>query len=302
MNRIKSLAGLLVLAAVIVGTAPPAAAHDPIFVEQSQTTPDTGPYMPDGTISWALYGSVLEAGDTRGFEFDLREGDQLYVGLLIPNLEPELSLGDDELPTLALEAPDGSTMDITPEIREIFDEPFSNTSYVTLAEIREPGQDGRYRGVITGNAPSRFTVAIGEREIFFTETERSGDRPSSFPAMAAPLQAWYSTPPGEEPAPVDDGGDEEAGEIQMDLIDEAMESGEATDSRDGEEADDDEATADVSNDAGDGGDEEASAAGTADGDDGSSLGFVAPLLVTAAIAAGVVVFMVRRRDGSDVAA
>ena len=216
------------LAAVLfLSTA--ASAHDPIFLEKAQTTADTGPYMPDGTISWALYGSVLETGDARGFEFDLRDGDELYVSLLIPNIEPELSLDDAELPTLQLDTPSGERIDIIPEIREVFDEPFSNTSYVTLAEIRQPGEDGRYQGVVLGNAASRFTVAIGEREIFFTETERSGDRPSSFPEISEPLKAWYSTPPGEEPvlAATADG----EGEIQMDLIDEAMETGEANDTR-----------------------------------------------------------------------
>lgn len=293
MNRIKSLAGVTFVVALVLGMSTPAWAHDPIFVEESQTTPDTGPYMPDGTISWALYGSVLEDGDTRGFEFDLRDGDELYVGLLIPNLEPELSLSDEELPILQLEAPDGSTIDISPDKREVFDEPFSQTSYVTLSEIRQPGQEGRYKGVVTGAAPARFTVAIGETEIFFTETERSGDRPSSFEEISGPLRAWYSTPPGETPdvgaeadatgesgdevnaTATDAGdetaaadGDEEAGEIDLELVDEAMESGAASDSRD---------------------------------DDSSSLGFVAPLLVTAVLAAGLVFFVIRRRSDVDAA-
>lgn len=308
MNRSKSLAGVILAFAVVVGLSAPAAAHDPIFVEEAQTTPDTGPYMPDGTISWALYGSVLEAGDTRGFEFDLRDGDELYVALLIPNLEPELSLGDGELPTLALAAPDGSIIDIAPEIREVFDEPFSQTSYVTLAEIRQPGQGGRYQGIVTGNAAARFTVAIGEREIFFTDSERSGDRPSTFQEISGPLQVWYATPPGEDPpAEADEtGGD---GEVQMDLIDEAMESGEATDSREAEEegaaiaendSTDDESTDDESTDA-DGTDEAESAAVADDGAEESSLGFVAPLVLVAVLAAGLVLFFVRRNDEADAA-
>jgi len=257
MMRTRLLAALLLAATTTTIWAGPAAAHDPIFVEESQTTPDTGPYMPDGTISWALYGSVLAADDTRGFEFDLRDGDELYVSLLIPNVEPELSLGDDELPTIELETPSGEVLTIAPEVRDVFDEPFSRTSYVTLVELRQPGEEGRYRGVVIGNAPARFTVAIGEREIFFTETERSGDRPNSFPEISAPLQAWYSTPPGEEPSNVG-AGDE--GEIQVDLVDEAMASGEAQDSR----------------------------------DDGSSLGFVAPLVIVAALFIGGLLLFRRR--------
>ncbi len=250
--------------------AAPAAAHDPIFIEQNQTTPDVGPYMPDGAISWALYGSVLEPGDTRGFEFDLRDGEELYISLLIPNLEPELSIADSELPTVELESPDGSTMTIVPEVREVFDEPFSKTSYVTLAEVREPAQEGRYRGIVIGTEPSRFTVAIGEREEFFTETERSGDRPTSFPGIAAPLQAWYATPPGAE-APVELAEGE--GEIQLDMIEDAMESGE--------------------------GSAPEGALDELDAEDGSSLGWVAPVVALAAAAIGGGWLMTRRRGGDD---
>jgi hypothetical protein len=210
---------------MVIAIPATAMAHDPIFVSDDQTTPDNGPFMPDGSISWALYGQVLSEGDTRGFEFDLREGDEVFVSLLIPNISPEVELTDDELPIIELESPDGSLVRITPVIREVFDEPFSQTSYVTLAEHREPAQPGRYRGVIIGNAPARFSVAIGETEIFFTETERSGDRPTNFAEITEPLTAWYTTPPGGE----QDLTALEEGEAQIDLemIEEAMESGEA---------------------------------------------------------------------------
>ena len=259
---------------LVLVLAAPAAAHDPIFITDDQKTPDIGPYMPDGTISWALYGVVLDAGDTRGFEFDLRDGDELYISLLIPNLSPEVDLSDAELPILELETPSGEVKTIVPEIREVFDEPFSNTSYVELAELREPGEAGRYRGTVIGNAPSRFSVAIGEEEIFFTETERSGDRPTSFPAIAAPLNAWYSTAPGEEPAAAAEG----EAEIDMDMIDEAMESGVASvgDDESGEEGD------------------EAAVADSDGEDDGGGLGTIAlPVVVVAAALAG---FLIYRRS------
>ena len=259
--RVVVLVAIVTALSTMVAVSP-ASAHDPIFVEADQTTPDVGPYMPDGAISWALYGSVLDVGDTRGFEFDLRDGEELYISLLIPNLEPELSLTDDELPVIELEAPDGTTRTITNDMREQFDEPFSNTSYITLSEVREPAQAGRYKGLVIGAAASRFTVAIGEREEFFTPAERTGDRPSSFPGIAAPLQAWYSTPPGEEVATDLAEGD---AEIQMDMIEEAMESGEGS------------------------APEGALGDGTGDGSDsadGGSLGWVAPVVALAAVAVG----------------
>ena len=139
MRVLRVLTALFLAVAVLLGVAPSAMAHDPIFITADQTTPDTGPFMPDGTISWALYGSVLDAGDTRGFEFDLREGDEVFVSLLIPNLSPEVDLPDGELPVIELEAPDGTMTTISPQVRDVFDEPSSNTSYVTLAEYRQPG-------------------------------------------------------------------------------------------------------------------------------------------------------------------
>jgi len=206
MNLVRRTAcGLVAVCGVLVTVAiGPAAAHDPIFLTDEQTTPDAGPYLPDGAISWALYGSVAEEGDTRGFEFDLRAGEELFVSLLIPNLEPELSLADDELPILEITRPDGTVLRADPIPGAIYDEPFSNTSYVTLHESREPAQAGRYRAVVTVRAPARFTVAVGEREEFGTPAERTVDRPEGFMAIGPPLNAWYTTPPGEEPVVSDD--------------------------------------------------------------------------------------------------
>ncbi len=292
MNIAKLVVSALLVISSLFAFSGIAAAHDPIFVEDSQTTPDTGPYMPDGTISWALYGTVLESGDTRGFEFDLRDGDELYISLLIPNLEPEISLTDDELPVLELESPDGQTVTLTPDMREPFDEQFSKTSYVTLLEQREPGQAGRYRGIVVGNAPSRFTVAIGEREVFFTETERSGDRPSTFPEISAPLRAWYTTAPGEEPAT---DTDSDAGEVQMDQIDEAIESGDVEGVVSQDESTNDETDQETSED--EANQDETAASATEEDDNSSSTNFIAPIVLVAALAAGGFWFIRRKPAG-----
>ena len=69
--------------------ASPASAHDPLILLPEQKTPLNGPFLPDGTISFALYGSLLEKNDTRAFQFYLDSDDRLDISLLIPNLEPE---------------------------------------------------------------------------------------------------------------------------------------------------------------------------------------------------------------------
>ncbi len=190
-----AVAGLLV--AVLALLSPTSAsAHDPIVIDESQVTPELGPYLPDGTISWALYGSVLFNGDTRGFEFDLEPGDALYISLLIPNLEPEISLTDAELPVVELIGPNGEVSLLKAgDSRPVFNEPFSGTSYITLAEQRETAFGGRYRATISGIAAARFTISVGATETFGTPAERAIGRTLGAQASIAPVQAWYDTAP-----------------------------------------------------------------------------------------------------------
>ncbi|NNE72787.1 MAG: hypothetical protein HKN26_03915 [Acidimicrobiales bacterium] len=297
-HRPRSVARAVLILAVALAVllpATPAAAHDPIFLTTDQTTPDTGPYLPDGAISWALYGTFPEADQTRGFEFDLRAGDDLYISLLIPNLEPELSLPDAELPYVELTLPDGEVRVLEAEIREIFDEQFSQTSYVTLVEQKEPAIAGRHSVVVYSRAPARFTVAVGEREEFFTPADRTVDRPESFLEIADPLNAWYQTPPGE--AAAIEGS--EAAEVDVQAIEDELERMAEAEAQEGEPAvtttaeavetaapppaTDEPETDDVG---ADDADDEAAPVPSGDTDDDPSLGWVLPVAILAVLAAG----------------
>ena len=75
-------------------------AHDPIFIENTQVSPAEGPYLPDGNISFALYGRFENRFGSRGFRSRLKAGDELALSLLIPNLAPENLLKLEQLPTL----------------------------------------------------------------------------------------------------------------------------------------------------------------------------------------------------------
>ncbi len=267
----------VVTAGLMLALAAPVAAHDPIFLTADQASPETGPYLPDGTISWAIYGSFTEAGETRGFEFDLRDGDDLYASLLIPNLEPELSLPDAELPYAELTLPNGEVLNLEPEIREVFDEPFSSTSYVTLVELKEPASAGRHTIVVHSRGPERFVVAVGEREEFFTPAERTVDRPSSFVGIADPLNEWYQTPPG--------GGVETSAENNVDDVEidveametelEALAEGAATSTTTAE-----------------------AAPAPGGGDDDGGLTWVLPVVIVVGAAAGSGIWLARRRTTS----
>ena len=65
------------LAFAIMVVTSPARAHDPLFLTAEQSGPETGPLLPDGTISFALYGRLDKAGDTRGFQVEFRQGDPI---------------------------------------------------------------------------------------------------------------------------------------------------------------------------------------------------------------------------------
>ncbi len=307
--RRVTVATALFAALAVLAPASPALAHDPIFLTADQTTPDTGPYLPDGAISWAIYGVFPEAGQTRGFEFDLRDGDDLYIGLLIPNLEPEVSLSDAELPYLELTMPDGSVQTLEPEIREIFDEQFSQTSYVTLVEIKEPGVAGRHSVVVHSRAPSRFVVPVGEREEFFTPAERTVDRPSDFLGIAGPLNAWYQTPPGA--VPTETAGTAPEAQVDVEAIEDALDEiaeqdaaaeAEAESAEPGPAetlADEAEAVqAEVSDEAPAVESEVAEAASVGGDDDSSGLAWVVPVVIVLAAAGGAGFWLIKRRSAA----
>jgi hypothetical protein len=183
----------------IVGAVLPgvASAHDPIILAESQTSPASGPLLPDGTISFALYGVIDAPGETRGFRVRLNDGERLSVSMLIPDLAPENALARDALPTLRIESPDGAARDLSPDIRVPFDEPFTQTRYLRLVELDEPAVAGEYAITVAGSQPARFTVSVGTTEMFGTPVEGAIDRAAGITGV----QAWYATAPPEVTPP-----------------------------------------------------------------------------------------------------
>lgn len=166
-------------------------AHDPIIITDDQTTPEAGPLLPDGTISFALYGVIDAPGATRGLRVRFTDSQTVNVTLLVPALDPERALADGDLPTLTVHRPDGSTALLTANERVRFDESFSGTSYLRLAELGELAQAGEYDLTVTAAAPSRFTVAVGTIERFGTPVESVTDRNDGSKGVGE----WYATPP-----------------------------------------------------------------------------------------------------------
>ena len=167
-------------------------AHDPVFIGEEQKEAEEGPYLPDARISFALYGTFLQSDERRGFQFEIPDGETITMSLLIPDLSPEKEIETSSLPWLTLERPDGTQVDLLPDIRVAFAEPFSRTNYLRLLDHSEIGREGTYQVTIHGLDPSRFTVSIGFIEMFGTEVlnvENRNDRGA--------LERWYVTPPPE---------------------------------------------------------------------------------------------------------
>ncbi|MBF82348.1 MAG: hypothetical protein CL522_02980 [Actinobacteria bacterium] len=177
-----------------VASVNPAHAHDPLFLTAEQSTPERGPYLPDGTISFALYGEFTEAGGTRGFQAMFQEGDYFQLELLIPARAPEENLAEDQLPYLLVVKPDSTEEALYPSIRSRFDEPFTNTSYYTFIKEQGTSIEGVYDITVVARHAARFTVAIGFQEQFGTTVERAGDRSSAFGETRSRLEQWYNEP------------------------------------------------------------------------------------------------------------
>lgn len=183
----RGVAGLLVVTGVFVGfvalDSNPASAHQPVILDENDNSPERGPELVDGTVSFAVYGSITKPGQLRGLSFNLKVGDRIVVDLLIPNLEPELS---SPLPSITVLDPDGNPTDPPVEMGEAFNESFSGTSYRYLAKMRSSATKAGKYGVVVGSAATgRFVIGIGDREI--RGELKQDDAKGS-------LASWYSSP------------------------------------------------------------------------------------------------------------
>lgn len=160
-------AGILSLV-VTLGLLPvtSASAHQPVVLGPDDTTPRSGPLLPDGTISYAVRTEVA-AGQERGFRFGLRKGDRMAVQLLILDRPPANGLAAGALPEVTLIDPRGRRTVLPINERTEFYEPYSKTTYLFLSRVESAAVPGTYRVVVRGRAaqPVDTTVAVGYREV-----------------------------------------------------------------------------------------------------------------------------------------
>ncbi|MDA3022384.1 MAG: hypothetical protein O2943_06960 [Actinomycetota bacterium] len=165
------LAGLsaLVLAVML---AAPAHAHQPVILDEKDSSPAKGPLLVDGTVSFAVYATVAR-GQERGFRFQLGSGERLALQYLILDEPPANALPQRGLPRVTLIDPKGRRSVLAVTERTKFYEPYSKRTYLYLSRVEQNGLKGTYKVIVRGRstAPVLATMAVGYREVPGTVVE-----------------------------------------------------------------------------------------------------------------------------------
>jgi len=180
----KSVAAALVLALSII-PAGAATAHQPVFLLPTDTTPNAGPLLVDGTVSFAIRASFTKSGQKQAFRAALKEGDSLEVQYLIIDKKPESTMRSTLLPQLVITSPTGKKLTMKFTERTKYFEKYSRTTYLYLGRYSAPAEAGIYQFVATSRARAAITIAVGDKEIP-GEVLRG---PAPTPAAPAPTQA-----------------------------------------------------------------------------------------------------------------
>jgi len=190
VRRLGVSLSLIVL--VVIGCYATASAHDPVFLTDDHFAPEVGPYLPDGTISFAMYGRLEEPTSTQGFQARMQQGQSLNLSLLVPAVLPEIGFEVTSLPEVKVIRPDQTSFLLSSQFRQTFYEPFTGTTYLRLADYLEEAQQGEYSFLISGKAAGRYVVSIGTLERFGTEVRRY-TRPLVVGRSTSPVVEWFET-------------------------------------------------------------------------------------------------------------
>ena len=194
MRRTLIASIALALAATM---ATPASAHQPVFLLPTDTTPNAGPLLVDGTVSYAIRASFTKSGQKQAFRAALKEGDVLEVQYLIIDKKPENLLKNTLLPQLVITSPLGKKFSMKFTERTKFLEEYSRTMYLYLGRYTAPAEAGIYQFVATSRARAAITIGVGYQEIP-GEVLRG---PASTPPMMQPSPTPVAVAPTPKPSP-----------------------------------------------------------------------------------------------------
>ena len=189
----KSVAAALVLALSIIA-AGAATAHQPVFLLPTDTTPNAGPLLVDGTVSFAIRASFTKSGQKQAFRAALKEGDSLEIQYLIVDKKPENTLKNTMLPQLVVTSPSGKKLTMKLNERTKFYEPYGRTNYLYLTRYSAPAETGIYQFVATSRARAAITIAVGDKEIPGEVLRGPAPTPAATPTPSPVAPAATPTP------------------------------------------------------------------------------------------------------------
>jgi cytochrome b involved in lipid metabolism len=194
----RTLTALIALA-LAATLAAPASAHQPVFLLPTDTTPNAGPLLVDGTVSFAIRASFTKSGQKQAFRAALKEGDSLEIQYLIVDKKPENTLKNTMLPQLVVTSPSGKKLTMKLNERTKFYEPYGRTNYLYLARYSAPAEAGIYQFVATSRARAAITVAVGDREV--PGEVLRGAAPTPAAAQPSPTPVAPAATPTPSPTP-----------------------------------------------------------------------------------------------------
>lgn len=144
-----------------------ASAHQPVQLDARDSTPNRGPLLLDGTVSFAVYATLTARKMKRGFRFRMQQGQPLRLQLLITDAAPANTLPDRRLPRVIVKSPSGKRIVLRPSERTPFYEPYSGTSYLYLSRYSGVAEKGTYRVrvISRSSAPTSAVIGVGYREV-----------------------------------------------------------------------------------------------------------------------------------------
>ncbi|MEY3904509.1 MAG: hypothetical protein RIT08_425, partial [Actinomycetota bacterium] len=105
-------------------------AHQPVNLTAANSSPDKGPILVDGTVSFAIRANFTKPNQTQAFRAALKEGDTVNFEYLIINRAPENKLANNKLPIATITDPAGKKVVIKFTERSRFYEPYGRTNYI----------------------------------------------------------------------------------------------------------------------------------------------------------------------------
>jgi len=154
------------ISAFTIGQSSFATAHQPVPLTAKHSSPDKGPILVDGTVSFALRANFTKPNQQQGFRVSLKAGELLNFEYLIIDKAPENRMALSKLPVVTITAPDGTISIVKFTERTKFYEPYGRTNYLYLARFSSTAIEGIYSFAIRSKAKSSITLSTGSKEIY----------------------------------------------------------------------------------------------------------------------------------------